>query len=92
METPLRAFLMIRSSDGTWTVTVCRDLDSIMHAWKTRRNPESEVAVLHIGFERPPSQTFEKIATAYLGRMLLTAAARHALPVAFVYTFEQLHP
>ena len=84
METPLRAFLMVRSIDGTWTVTVCRDLDSIMRTWKMRSNPESDVAVLHIGFERPPSQTFEKIATAYLGRMLLTAAARYALPVAFV--------
>lgn len=32
MEAPLRAFLMVRSSDGTWTVTVCRDLGAVMRA------------------------------------------------------------
>ena len=84
METPLRAFLMVRSTDGTWTVTVCRDLGAVMRAWKTRKEPDREVAVLHIGFDRPPSHCFDEAARAHPGRMLLTAAAKHVVPTSFI--------
>ena len=84
MEAPLRAFLMMRSSDGTWTVTVCRDLGAVMRTWEMRKEPYRDVAVLHIGFERPPSHSFDQISEAHLGRMLLTAAAKHVLPNSFV--------
>jgi hypothetical protein len=81
---PLRAFLMVRSHDGTWTVTVCRDLGAVMRAWKTRKEPDRDVAVLHVGFDRPPSHSFEEVAEAHPGRMLLTAAAKHGVPTSFV--------
>lgn len=84
MEAPLRAFLMIRSSDGTWTVTVCRDLGSVMRAWKMRREQDRDVAVLHVGFDRPPSHNFDEIAEAHPGCVLLTAAAKHVLPKSFL--------
>ena len=84
MEAPLRAFLMMRSSDGTWTVTVCRDLGAVMRTWKMRKELDRDVAVLHIGFDRPPSHSFDQIAEAYPGRMLLTAAAKYVLPNSFV--------
>ena len=84
MEAPLRAFLMMRSSDGTWVVTVCRDLGAVMRTWKMRKEPDRDVAVLHVGFDRPPSHNFDEIAEAHPGRMLLTAAARHVLPISFV--------
>lgn len=84
METPLRAFLMVRSSEGTWLVTVCRDLGSLMRAWKARKEPDRDVAVLHVGFDRPPSHGFDEIADAYPGYILLTAAAKHALPDSFL--------
>ena len=80
----LRAFLMLRTGDGTWTVTVCRDLSAIMQAWKSRSEPENQVAVLHIGFDRPPSQVFEELATKHKGRILLTEAAKHCLPSSFI--------
>ena len=83
-EIPLRAFLMMRANDGTWAVTVCRDLGAIMHAWKSRSDPENEVTVLHIGFDRPPSQVFEELSTKHIGRMLLTEAAKHSLPSSFI--------
>lgn len=83
-EAPLRAFLMVRSSDGTWTVTVCRDLGAVLHAWKTRTEPDRDVAVLHVGFDRPPSHSFDEVAQVHPGRMLLTAAAKHAVPASFV--------
>ena len=83
-ELPLRAFLMMRASDGTWAVTVCRDLSSIIHAWESRTEPESQVAVLHVGFDRPPSQVFEELATKNMGRLLLTEAAKYCLPSSFI--------
>ena len=83
-EGPLRAFLMMRSDDGTWTVTVCRDLGAVMCTWKARREPDRDVAVLHVGFDRPPSKTFEEIAGAHPGHMLLTTAAKHVLPNSFI--------
>jgi len=84
MEAPLRAFVMMRSGDGTWTVAVCRDLGAVMRAWKTRKEPDRDVAVLHVGFDRPPSHDFDAVAQVYPGRMLLTAAAKHVLPHSFV--------
>ncbi|WP_366555917.1 sigma factor-like helix-turn-helix DNA-binding protein [Aquibaculum sediminis] len=84
MEAPLRAFLMLRSRDGTWTVTVCRDLGAVIRAWKTRREPDRGVAVLHVGFNRPPSHSFDEVAKAHPGRMLLTAGAKHSVPASFV--------
>jgi Bacterial RNA polymerase, alpha chain C terminal domain/Sigma-70, region 4 len=84
MEAPLRAFLMVRLNDGTWTVTVCRDLGAVMCAWKMRTGPDSDVAVLHVGFDRPPSRSFDEVAEAHPGCMLLTAAAKHSLPDSFL--------
>lgn len=84
MEAPLRAFLMVRSRDGTWTVTVCRDLGAVMRAWKARKEPDRDVAALHVGFDRPPSSSFDEVAQAHPGRMLLTAAAKHVVPTSFV--------
>src|SRR5690625_4417843 len=80
---PLRAFLMVRSRDGTWRVTVCRDLSAVMCAWKARKEPERDVAVLHVGFDRPPSHSFDEIAQAHPECMLLTAAAKHVVPTSF---------
>ena len=47
-------------------------------------SPNRCVAVLHIGFDRPPSQRFRTVAAKQQGRMLLTAPAKHALPREFV--------
>ncbi|MEM7072136.1 MAG: sigma factor-like helix-turn-helix DNA-binding protein [Pseudomonadota bacterium] len=84
MEAPIHAFLMIRSSDGTWTVTVCRDLGAIMRKWELRDEPDRDAAVLHVGFYRPASRTFDEIAQAHPGRILLTTAAKHVVPASFI--------
>ena len=83
IEAPLRAFLMMRTDDGAWIVTVCRDLGAVVRAWKAREEPDRDVAVLHVGFDRPPSHTFDEVADSHPGRMLLTAAAKFALPPTF---------
>ncbi len=84
MEVPLRAFLMVRSRDGTWTVTVCRELGAVTRAWKARKEPERDMAVLHVGFGRPPSNSFDEVAQEHPGRILLTASAKHVVPTSFV--------
>ena len=84
MEAPVRAFLMMRSDNGVWTVTVCRDLGAVLRTWKAREEPDRDVAVLHVGFDRPPSHFFDEIASDHPGRMLLTAAAKYALPSSFI--------
>lgn len=83
-EAPLRAFLMMRTSDGKWTVTVCRDLGAVMRTWKMRKDQDRDIAVLHVGFDRPPSQSFDEVAEAHPGCMLLTPAAKHVLPNSFI--------
>ena len=82
MSLPVRAFLMVRGGPDDWTVDVCRDLDAVIAAWQ-RRSDASAPAVLHIGFDRPPSAAFEEIASAYPGRMLFTASAMHGVPSQF---------
>jgi hypothetical protein len=80
---PLRAYVMLWSQDTGWQVFVCRDLDAITRAWKDRQHPEHATGILHIGFDRPLSRQFEEVARQWPGRMLVTTAAKHALPKDF---------
>lgn len=60
MSTPLRAFLMLTDGLGGWDVQVHRDLESLVKAWLER--PASVfAAVVHIGFERSRSSSFDEI-------------------------------
>ncbi len=83
---PLRAYVMLWSGDLGWQVSVCHDLDAIRHAWKERVDPDRTAGVLHIGFDRPLSHQFEDVARQWPGRMLVTTAAKHALPISFEST------
>ena len=88
MDAPVRAFLMLRADDGEWKVTVCRDLGTVLRTWKARKQPDWDVAVLHVGFDRPPSRLFDEIADAHPGQMLLTTAGKYALPSSFIASAE----
>jgi hypothetical protein len=83
-DAPLRAYLMLRFSEGNWNVAVCRDLGAVIQAWKARADAETTVGILHVGFDRSPSQIYESVAADYPARMLLTASAKYALPAPFV--------
>lgn len=83
MDTPLRAYLMLRSTSGEWSVSVCRDLGAIVQAWKSAIEAEEVTGLLHIGFSRPPARHFDAVAQSWVGKVLLTEAARHALPPVF---------
>ena len=79
----LRAYFMLRSNDGDWTVKVCRSLQEILDAWKNREITKYKVAVLHIGFERPPSHRFDDLTVKFPSHVLLTSAAKYVLPNSF---------
>lgn len=87
MATPLRAFLMLHHTNGTWDVEVHRDLEPLLDAWE-RCNDGEKTAVIHVGFYRSPSKTFDDCAQRFPGRVLLTAAARFALPKGYEASFN----
>ncbi len=84
----LRAFLMLRAGTGEWSVSVHRDLEGVLDAWKRRPEPDCSVGVLHVGFDRPPSRSFDDTAASHAGRLLVTGAAKFALPDGFVSSSE----
>ena len=90
MVSPLRSYLMTRLSSGSWSVGVFRDLEGLLAAWKSRPEPNLATGVLHVGFDRPPSSSFETIAASRSGQMLLTGAARYALPADFIASSEPI--
>jgi len=75
----LRAFLLIRQAREVWTVSVHRDLESLIAAWKPFEGQEVATGIIHVGFGRPDTEAFEETAERYPGRMLLTASAQYAL-------------
>lgn len=83
MTTSLRAYLMLRSEDGDWSVSVHKSIEEVLDAWRTRPCPDKCTGVLHVGFDRPASPLFEGIASLHPARMLVTGSARYALPKGF---------
>lgn len=83
MSTPLRAFLLWRPENGEWQVEVSRDLEGLVRAWEECSRARSVAGVVHIGFERSLARHFDDLAREYPQRVLLTAAAKHALPRSF---------
>jgi hypothetical protein len=61
---------------------VCRDLDALLNSWSSRPQ-DTACGVLHVGFDRPASASFEEISKLHEGRVLLTGAAKGALPKGF---------
>ena len=82
MPTPLRAFLIVRTSDGEPQVAVFHALEDLVRAWEAR-DDETVSAVLHIGFDRRPARVYSAALDEFRGRLLLTEAARAALPSSF---------
>lgn len=88
MATPLRAFLFTHSG-SEWTITVHREFEDFLETWK--RRPDSEtVGVLHVGFSRPPSREFDSFLEIGKGRLLITTAAKFALPEGYTASTNAL--
>jgi len=79
----LRAYLLVRQGVGDWDVTVHRDQESLMEAWRPFEKFHSGVLV-HVGFGRPETAAFETIVAQWSGRVLLTASAHYAFPKKYI--------
>lgn len=78
----LLAYLLVRGSDGSWEVGSHRGLETLLSAW--RAVPDAGACgVVHVGFWRPDTSEFEAAASGRPGEVLLTEAARWALPESF---------
>ncbi|MHC2621506.1 RNA polymerase sigma factor (sigma-70 family) [Bradyrhizobium huanghuaihaiense] len=91
MATSLRAFLLTRVLSGDWTVTVHRDLEDLLGTWNSKEFRDEAVGVLHVGYDRPPAREFDEVADLHIGHMLVTAAAKYALPPAFLTSRYAIH-
>jgi len=75
---PLRAYLLVYSELG-WESSVHRDLESLREAWNPYLGRGDTTGVIHVGLDRPETETFESCAMRHCGQMLLSASARWAL-------------
>lgn len=71
---------MLRVPTGEWVVTVHRELVPLLEAWTSRDDIAQAAGVLHVGFDRPPSRAFDDLVANRPGRVLITGAAKYALP------------
>lgn len=78
----LLAYLLVRLSDGSWEVGSHRGLESLLASWKSVMDAGA-CGVVHVGFWRPDSAEFEAAAAGQPGAVLLTEAAKWALPDSF---------
>ena len=83
MTLPLQAYLLIRYRADVWSSTASANLEPVVSLWTSRSDPEQTSGVLHIGFEQLASELFEPLTALYPGRLLVTAAAKYALPAQF---------
>ncbi len=90
MALALRAFLIVRTSADSFSVSVCRDLEAIHQAWEVRPNRATDSALLHIGFDRPSSSSFEEVGRNHPGRMLFTRSAKYAMPPGYEATEHEV--
>jgi RNA polymerase sigma factor (sigma-70 family) len=80
----LLAYLLIRRDGGKWSVTSHRDLEGLKSDWKAILDTDAKAsAVVHVGFWRPDTSSFDQVCSDNEGRVLLTGAAKFALPQAF---------
>lgn len=80
----LFAYLLIRGSDGTWSVASHRNLEGLTSDWKAAIDCDPNAsAVVHVGFWRPDASSFDLVCSDHEGRVLLTGAAKLALPQTF---------
>lgn len=75
---PLRAYLLVHSELG-WESSVHRDLENLREAWNPYLGRVDITGVIHVGLDRPETETFESCAARHRGHMLLSASARWAL-------------
>ncbi|MFT5759388.1 MAG: hypothetical protein ACI9LM_004150 [Alteromonadaceae bacterium] len=78
----LKIFFCIISENGSDTISVHRDLNSIYTLWNNDKSIE-KVGVMHIGFIRPNLPSSEEIRN-FFGCILVSASVKWSLPVDYI--------
>lgn len=80
----LLAYLFVRRPDGSWSVSSHRNLDGVAAEWKAvHAIDEKASAIVHVGFWRPDASSFSAACLGNEGKVLLTSAAKFALPSSY---------
>jgi len=80
----LRAYLIILNKYKELNVTVHRDLNSLIETWNREKAVYNNCsALIHIGFDRPTSESVIQLLTNLPRKVLVTESARWALPREF---------
>lgn len=77
---PLKAYLLHWQPDEGWNITVHRDFESLATACKLAAFEHDHTVVIHIGFWRPDADAFLEAVKRFPGVILVTSAAKDALP------------
>lgn len=81
--TPVRVLLCLYNGLTGWRYEVAQDLEAVRRGWELHLTECGGAGLLHIGFEAVQADAFDDLAKAHAGKLLLTVAAKHALPSAF---------
>lgn len=81
--TPVRVFLCLYNGLTGWRYEVAQDLEAVRRGWELHLAECGGAGLLRIGFEAVQADAFDDLAKAHAGKLLLTMAAKHALPSAF---------
>jgi len=80
----LLAYLLVRRPDGSWSVSSHRNLEGVAAEWEAvRAIDEKSSAIVHVGFWRPDASSFAAVCSSNEGTVLLTSAAKFALPSSY---------
>jgi hypothetical protein len=80
----LLAYLLVRRPDGSWSVSSHRKLEGVAAEWEAvRAIDEKSSAIVHVGFWRPDASSFAAVCLSNEGKVLLTSAAKFALPSSY---------
>ena len=78
-----KLYLLLRLPNCEWEVRIYPDLETALSRWNSRSDPQSVAGVLHIGVMAPSAGNFDGVADSFPGLLLLTSAAKHALPSSY---------
>ena len=83
MNLPLRLFLMTRRRGADWKIFVSQQLNEVKNEWARQFQKGHVSGVLHVGFGRIPTRSFDEALDANEGFLLVTQGAKYVLPQPF---------
>ncbi|MEQ9899891.1 DNA-directed RNA polymerase subunit alpha C-terminal domain-containing protein [Pectobacterium punjabense] len=77
---PIRAFLFVKDENGQWICQVFRDFEPLLEAAITANGGAKHPVGIHIGFERPDTQSVGELLSEQEGLVFLSSGAIGTMP------------